>query len=60
MITAGGQLIPGWRQMQDELAALSTESTHIIAEGSGHYVHLDDPELVIRAIKDLVRKAVSG
>jgi len=57
VITAGGQRLAGWREMQDELAALSTSSTHITAEGSGHYVHLDDPELVLHAIRDLVRES---
>jgi pimeloyl-ACP methyl ester carboxylesterase len=56
VITAGAQLTPQWRQMQEELAALSSDSTHLTAEGSGHYVFCDDPELVIQAVRDLVRK----
>jgi pimeloyl-ACP methyl ester carboxylesterase len=45
-----------WAQMQDELAALSTDSEHIMAGKAGHYVHLDEPDLVIQAIRDLVRR----
>ena len=59
VITAGANGIPGWHEMQDELAALSTRSTRITAEGSGHYVHLDDPDLVVRAIRDLVHSAAA-
>jgi pimeloyl-ACP methyl ester carboxylesterase len=59
VITAGANGIPGWREMQDELAALSISSTHITAEGSGHYVHLDDPEIVVQAIRDMVRRVAS-
>jgi pimeloyl-ACP methyl ester carboxylesterase len=47
---------PVWSQMQDELAALSSDSVHIYAERAGHYMHLDDPDLVIKAIRDLVRR----
>jgi pimeloyl-ACP methyl ester carboxylesterase len=47
---------PVWAQMQDELAALSSDSKHIQAERAGHYLHLDDPDLVVQAIRDLVRR----
>jgi pimeloyl-ACP methyl ester carboxylesterase len=59
VITAGAEEIPGWREMQAELAALSTRSTRMTAEGSGHYVHLDDPDLVVRAIRDLAHSAAA-
>jgi pimeloyl-ACP methyl ester carboxylesterase len=49
-------LLPMWVQMQDELAALSSESKHITAREVGHYIHVDDPDLVIQAICDLVRR----
>jgi pimeloyl-ACP methyl ester carboxylesterase len=47
---------PAWARMQDELAGLSSDSEHIRAQKAGHYVHLDEPELVTRAILDLVRR----
>jgi pimeloyl-ACP methyl ester carboxylesterase len=56
VITAGRQQIPGWQEMQDELAALSADSTHVVAGDAGHYVHLDAPEVVIQAIRDMARK----
>lgn len=49
-------LLPEWVQMQDELAALSSDSEHITAPEVGHYMHLDDPDLVVQAIRDLVRR----
>jgi pimeloyl-ACP methyl ester carboxylesterase len=45
-----------WTAMQDELATLSSSSSQIIAERSGHYIQLDQPELVIETILDLIRK----
>jgi pimeloyl-ACP methyl ester carboxylesterase len=56
VITAGLEVAPGWREMQAELAALSAGSTHLTAEGAGHYVHLAKPELVVQAIRDMARK----
>jgi len=57
VITAGNQNRPSWRKMQEELAALSDDSVHIVAEGAGHDVHVDAPEVVIQAVKDIVRRA---
>ncbi len=42
-------------RLQRELAALSTNGKQIIAEESGHNIHADQPQLVIDAVKELVR-----
>jgi pimeloyl-ACP methyl ester carboxylesterase len=47
---------PVWAQMQDELAALSSDSQHVTSQKAGHHIHLDEPELVIRAVSDLVNR----
>ena len=44
-------------QLQLELAVLSTNGKRIVADGSGHYVQLDRPNLVIRAIEELLTVA---
>jgi pimeloyl-ACP methyl ester carboxylesterase len=44
-----------WSKMQTELAALSSNSRQMIAEKSGHYIQLDQPELVIESILGLVQ-----
>jgi pimeloyl-ACP methyl ester carboxylesterase len=43
-----------WQELQVELTALSSNSKRIVAEQSGHNIHLDQPELVISAIQDIV------
>lgn len=43
-----------WTKMQSELANLSSNSRQIIAAQSGHYIQLDEPNLVIDAIRELV------
>ena len=49
-----------WMELQDDLAARSPHAIHMIAERSGHYVQLDQPEVVLNAIRvtvEAVRKA---
>jgi len=46
-----------WQQMQEELAHLSTRSTHVVTKNSGHYIQLDRPEVVIEAVRNLVEQA---
>ena len=42
---------------QDRLAELVPGARHVIAAKSGHYIQLDQPRLVTRAIRSVVRKA---
>ena len=44
-----------WTKMQEELAGLSSNGKQVIAEESGHYIQLDQPELVIEAILEIAR-----
>jgi pimeloyl-ACP methyl ester carboxylesterase len=46
-----------WTQMQEELKGLSTNSKRIVAKGSGHYVEVYRPELVVGAIEETVNSA---
>lgn len=43
-----------WRQMQLELARLSTKSSHIIASKSGHVVNRDAPEVIVAGIRQAI------
>jgi pimeloyl-ACP methyl ester carboxylesterase len=45
-----------WNEMQKELLNLSTKSEHILAPKSGHYIQSDQPDLVVKAIQDLIEK----
>ena len=46
-----------WASCQTKLLELSPRSRHLIATESAHYVQRDQPELVIGAILDMVRRA---
>lgn len=43
-----------WQELQTELAALTPDARHVIATESGHYIHLQQPELVIDAVREVV------
>jgi len=46
-----------WQKLQDELAGLSSSSTHIVATKAGHFIQLDEPRLVIDAILKVIEEA---
>ena len=46
-----------FQELQRDLAQLSTRGKHIIAEHSGHFIQLDEPELVVTAIQQVVEMA---
>ncbi len=73
VLTAGvGPRLPGvadevqdafyetWLILQAELAALSTNSQHRIVDGATHYIHHDEPDAVIAAVRDVVTAVRGG
>ena len=56
---ADPQLARDWQALQRDLASLSSHSVHIIATRSGHYIQLDQPDLVIAAIKQVLTERCS-
>jgi pimeloyl-ACP methyl ester carboxylesterase len=45
-----------WQALQADLATLSTSGTFIIAEESGHFIHLDQLDLVVETIQKMVEE----
>ncbi|MCQ6557667.1 hypothetical protein NNL21_03040 [Paenibacillus mendelii] len=43
-----------WLQLQRNQMKLSSRSTFIVAENSGHYVQRDEPEIVVQVIQNLI------
>ncbi len=52
----GEQFETVWVRLQNELARMSKNSIHVIADFSGHYIHLDQPLLVEDAIRSIIEK----
>ncbi len=46
-----------WLELQSDLAFKGPHHIHMLAEYSGHHVHLDQPQLVIDAITEVVMAA---
>jgi pimeloyl-ACP methyl ester carboxylesterase len=44
------------RKAQDKLAAKFPHVKHVTETNASHYIHLDNPRLVIKSIRDLVRR----
>jgi pimeloyl-ACP methyl ester carboxylesterase len=56
VISAGRQ--PGaLRREQEQMTGLSSRGRQIVAAGSGHWIHLDEPEIVVEAIRQVVTAA---
>lgn len=49
-----GKAEAAWQELQEELAGLSNRSRLLVAEGSGHTIQLDQPELVANTIREMV------
>jgi hypothetical protein len=43
-----------WIEESRKLAGLSTAGAFILAESSGHHIHLDAPAVVLKAVRTLI------
>ncbi len=57
IVISAGKSAPEVMEVQRRTAAWSTRGRHIVAEGSGHWVQLDRPELVVQAVLDVAAQA---
>jgi len=49
-----------WHDLHRDLAGLSSNSRHVVSRSYDHYLNFGDPDLVVSAIRDVVRCARSG
>ncbi len=47
-------LEPAWRKSEEQMAVAVSHIQYVIAKNSGHYIQLDEPALVVKAIRDVV------
>jgi pimeloyl-ACP methyl ester carboxylesterase len=45
-----------WMTMQNDIATLSDNSDHTVAQGSGHYIMLERPQLVIDKVNEILER----
>lgn len=44
-----------WKLLQTDLAAWSSNSQHVLVPDAGHFIHIDRPDVVIKAVKAVVK-----
>jgi pimeloyl-ACP methyl ester carboxylesterase len=54
VVVSTGNELPNYKKLQTELLSLSTRGKHLIADRSVHSVEIDQPEVVIDAIRQVV------
>ena len=54
VVLSAGARDPRWLAADAALAQRSSSGRHIVSPRSGHWIHLDDPDLVISAIHDVI------
>jgi pimeloyl-ACP methyl ester carboxylesterase len=54
VVLSAGARDARWLAEDAALAGASSRGRHIVSPHSGHWVHLDDPEIVISAIHDVI------
>ena len=59
VLTEGRRGAKFWHEMQEDLAKLSGVSDWQIVEGSGHFIHHDQPEAVVNAIRRVLEQVRS-
>ncbi|WP_426319332.1 alpha/beta fold hydrolase [Pseudoduganella sp. R-43] len=48
-----------WRTLHDEFFKQFSNGSHIVTANSGHYIQLDEPELVVSAVEQVMASATS-
>src|SRR5713226_7768605 len=57
VLSADHRTTAPYAEWQRDLAQLSSHGRHLVASDSGHWIHLDHPELVTKAIREVVTAA---
>jgi len=55
IVLSAANSTPQQLQERDAMARRSPHGKHVIAAKSGHWIQLDQPELVVQAIREMVR-----
>ncbi|MCY3758578.1 MAG: alpha/beta hydrolase [Acidobacteria bacterium] len=57
VLTEGRRRMEFWHGMQEQFAELSDSSEWRVVDGAGHFIHQDEPEIVVDAIRRVVESA---
>ena len=54
VVLSASDSCPTGAKENEDLTRLSSQGKHIVASKSGHWIHLDEPDLVVEAIREVV------
>lgn len=57
VLTEGRHKIEFWHAMQEQFTELSESSAWHVVNGAGHFIHQDQPEIVVEAVRRAVESA---
>jgi len=57
VLTEGRRRMEFWHGMQEQFAELSDDSEWRVVDGAGHFIHQDEPEVVVNAVRRVVESA---
>ena len=57
VLTEGRRRMEFWHAMQDQFAELSDSSEWQVVDGAGHFIHQDEPDIVVDALRRVVESA---
>ena len=56
-IVSAGDQPPAVLAQHQQLARLSSRGSHLVAARSGHWIHLDEPDLVVEVVRNVLTDA---
>ena len=60
VLTEGKRRIEFWHGMQEQFTELSDSSEWQVVTGAGHFIHQDEPGIVVNAVRRVVESARAG
>lgn len=57
VLTEGKRRMEFWHAMQEQFTELSDSSEWQVVDGAGHFIHQDEPEIVVNAVRHVVESA---
>ncbi|MDE2665757.1 MAG: alpha/beta hydrolase [Acidobacteriota bacterium] len=57
VLTEGRRRMEFWHAMQEEFTELSDNSEWQVVDGAGHFIHQDEPDMVVDAVRRVVESA---
>ena len=57
VLTEGRRRMEFWHAMQEQFTELSDDSEWQVVDGAGHFIHQDEPDIVVDAVRRVVESA---